>query len=149
MQLNLRSVKLLVIAVLALLGACAPPLPPTDRPVDAKAALALLGADGVEVFLVAPDPACSYTREDGAEVRGFWNADGCRGGLQEGRQVWLVDPPAWSRFFSAGSLPHEVCGHLRHGDDDHKGPWFAPGGEVDDCRALLRAHPAADAIEVR
>lgn len=130
--------RALLLALALLAGACGS-TPPTDKPLDARAALELLGARA-EVFGLDADPAC-FDRVLGPRFHDEFGT--CATGLTIDAQIWLVIVPG--RPYSEGSLPHEVL-HLRGLDHPPAGwPADSPEGrEIAANRALLAAHPEAD-----
>lgn len=112
------------------LSACGP-LPSTDKPLNAEAALVILGAPVSEVYAVDPDPSC--TTADG-QLRARDVEVGCFGGLTLGDRVWLVYVPGAK--WSESSMAHEAQ-HLFGRDhagadwavDSAEGRWVAAGNE--------------------
>jgi hypothetical protein len=99
---------------LTLTIACTQPLPPTDKPLDAGAALDLILA-GTQtahppVFGVTSD--CQDMRAGGIGF-GFFLDGGCRGGLTVSEGVFIVLHPDGGRY--SMNLAHEVAGHCRRG----------------------------------
>jgi hypothetical protein len=142
----------LAVIILGLVSACSAPLPPTDKPLNAGPALAVLsgvlGADltGTPVYGLTPDPDC------GTGPWGWRDREGdgqCHGGITIDGQVWLVVVPG-QELFSVSGLQHEAL-HLlgRH----HAGADYEAGSAdallVARGCAALAAVPAADGIEVR
>lgn len=117
--------------LLALALAACGPLPSTDKPLNAEAALVILGAPASEVYAVDPDPSC--TTADGL-LRARDVEVGCFAGMTLGRQVWLAWYPGLK--WSESRLAHEAL-HRRGRDhagadwaaDSADGRWVARGNE--------------------
>jgi hypothetical protein len=128
------------------LAACGP-LPSTDKPLNAEAALAILGAPASEVYAVDPDPSCTTAEGLLRALDPDPNGVGCFGGMTLGSQVWLAWYPGVK--WSESSMAHEAL-HRRGYDhppsgwapDSAEGRWVARGNEK------LRASKF-DAMELR